>query len=126
MSCDTKEFDEDLLQTWIAEIDGGALALRRADMRRLSARLQERERTLFSAIVSATTRFVMVVDESLHLRRTLAYSPGDQLPSPIELAMMAARLRRAKVELGAAQGASLLELIAARRRHRATGSRTDQ
>ena len=100
MSCDKEDFDEDLLQTWIAEIDGCALALRSADVRRLSARLQGRERTLFSAIVSATTRFVMIVDESLHLRRTFAYSPGDQLPSPIELATMAARLRSAQSEDG--------------------------
>lgn len=98
MSCDKEYFDEDLLQTWIADVDGGALALRRADVRRLSARLQERERTLFSAIVSATARFVMIVDESLHLRRTFAYSPGDRLPSPIELATMAARLRSAQSE----------------------------
>jgi hypothetical protein len=98
MSCDKEEFDEDSLQTWIAEIDGGALALRSADVRRLSARLQGRERTLFSAIVSATTRFVMIVDESLHLRRTFAYSPGDRLPSPIELATMTARLRTTKIQ----------------------------
>ena len=98
MSCDEEHFDENLLQTWIGDLDGGALALRWADVRRLSARLQERERTLFSAIVFATTRFVMIVDESLHLRRTFAYSPGDQLPSPIELATMAARLRSAENE----------------------------
>jgi hypothetical protein len=100
MSCAEDESDEELPRTWIGEMEGGALAVRRSDARRLSVRLQKRERTLFTAIVSATTRFVMIVDEALHLRRTFAYSPGDQLPSPIELATMAARLRTAEIEGG--------------------------
>lgn len=83
-------------RTWIAELGGATLALRDADVQRLSS-LQERERSLVRAIVAASERFVMFVDESLQLRRTFLYSPGDRLPSPMELATMAARMRGARV-----------------------------
>lgn len=94
----------DAPRTWIEELGGATLALRDADVQRVSS-LRERERSLVRAIVAATERFVMLIDESLQLRRTLLYSPGDRLPSPMELATMAARMRNARLH-GAIEASS--------------------
>jgi hypothetical protein len=87
-----------LVPTWIAEVGGSALSIRTSISQRLAPILNEGERGLFAAVVSASSRFVMIVDDSLRLRRTFAYSAGDRLPSPMELASMAEKLRRISVD----------------------------
>lgn len=56
--------------------------------------LQSRERLLCEAMRRQTTRFVMTIDNSLGIHRTLSYTSPDRLPSPIGLAEIAASLRR--------------------------------
>lgn len=48
---------------------------------------------LRSALARATSRFVMIVDESLNLRRTFTYALSDRLPSLLDFAAMVARVR---------------------------------
>ncbi|HKQ83653.1 MAG TPA: hypothetical protein VJS42_15785 [Steroidobacteraceae bacterium] len=48
---------------------------------------------LRSALARATSRFVMIVDESLNLRRTFTYTLSDRLPSLLDFAAMVARVR---------------------------------
>jgi hypothetical protein len=57
--------------------------------------LQSKESLLSEAIRCQTTRFVITVDNSLRVRRTLGYTSPDRLPSPIALAQIAASVRRA-------------------------------
>jgi hypothetical protein len=43
-------------------------------------------------------RFVITLDDSLRARRTFFYTPQDRLPSPMDLAVAAERLRRQCVQ----------------------------
>jgi alkyl hydroperoxide reductase subunit AhpC len=79
--------------SWINEIGGADIVIRWSDAHRIGGVMQARERSLISTVINQTTRFVLVIDESLRPRRTYAYSPTDRLASPIELAWMTHRLR---------------------------------
>jgi hypothetical protein len=79
--------------TWISEVGGCTLRIRWSDARRLAGVAGRRERTLVSTVVGATSRFVLILDDSFRPRRTFAYSAAGQLPSPIDLTWMAHRLR---------------------------------
>lgn len=48
---------------------------------------------LRSAIARATSRFVMIVDESLNLRRTILYTLADARPSLLDFAASVAKLQ---------------------------------
>jgi hypothetical protein len=48
---------------------------------------------LRGAIERANSRFVMIIDAALHLRRTFAYSPRDRLPSLFDLIATAEKVR---------------------------------
>ena len=86
--------------TWVADVGGSALSIRTSISPRLAPALKAGERDLFTAVVSASNRFVMIVDDSLRLRRTFAYCAADHLPSPMELASMAERLRYLSADRG--------------------------
>lgn len=81
-------------ESWVAQVGGAPVALRWADLRRLSGPMRTPERRLVSAVLAATTRFVLVLDDSLVLRRSYAYVDRACVPSPIELAWMAHCLRK--------------------------------
>lgn len=91
----------DTWRSWVAEVGGATLSLREADLQRVIC-LQEGERSLLRAIAGTTERFVMFIDDSLELKSTFFYSPGDRLPSPIELTSMAARMRGVPEEVAVA------------------------
>lgn len=83
---------QNLSSMWLEEVGGCGIAIRPRDTQQCASSPVTAQ-PLVRAIASATTRFVMVLDEALHPRRTYAYTPGDRLPSPIELAGMAEALR---------------------------------
>lgn len=79
--------------SWVTRVGGAAMIIRWSDAHRAGGSMCTRERSLVSTVLGQTTRFVLVVDESLDPRLTYAYSPGDRLPSPIDLVWMAHRSR---------------------------------
>lgn len=84
----------DGLHTWVADAGGTALKVRWSDVHRLSGAVRASERRLVSTVLAATTRFVLVLDESVAPRRTYAYLENACVPSPIEMACMVQRLRK--------------------------------
>lgn len=80
---------------WVTEVGGRATALPADETRRYPLLRDAYEQVLCSAIGAMDSRFVMILDDALRLRRTFAYGPGDRLPSPIDLIAMADRLRSA-------------------------------
>jgi alkyl hydroperoxide reductase subunit AhpC len=88
------------MHTWVTEAGGVQLVLRRQlnlqGVDALPAR--SLERALSGR--GRTGRFVAIVDETLQVQRTIVYERGDRMPSPMELARMAVKLRS-----GAQEGA---------------------
>lgn len=82
---------------WVTRVGGADMLVRWSDAHRAGGAMSTRERSLLSTVLGQTTRFVLIVDESLRPRLTYAYSPGDRLPSPIDLAWMAHRARERQV-----------------------------
>jgi hypothetical protein len=80
---------------WITAIGGRAI-----NSRTLGSLMRSRWLDLDAASRCAGQRFVMVLDGALNLRRTLLYKGVDRLPSPIDLASVAAvcRLRAQPME----------------------------
>jgi hypothetical protein len=78
---------------WLGEIGGVAADLRMNEARRFPIARGTHEHSLLTAISSATSRFVMILDDSLRLRRTFTYTIQDRLPSPIDLVAIAASVR---------------------------------
>lgn len=80
--------------SWVADVGGSYTTpflegpRRRADPCDLNAC------ALRDAVSRSSSRFVMIIDESLRLRRTFVYKPQDHLPSLLDLAAMAGKLRR--------------------------------
>ncbi len=79
--------------SWIPRVGGADMIIRWSDAHRAGGSMCTRERSLLSTILGQANRFVLTVDESLRPRLTYAYSPGDRLPSPIDLVWMAHRTR---------------------------------
>jgi hypothetical protein len=77
---------------WVTEV-GGRIAT--YDTRRYPVLRDTSQQVLCEAIMQAGSRFVMILDDALRLRRTFAYDTHDRLPSPIDLVAMAAKLRSA-------------------------------
>jgi hypothetical protein len=78
---------------WVTQVGGAAVALAPEESYRGPRLFDLAARELRDAVTRAASRFVMVVDESLRLRRTFEYAPGDRLPSPLDFAALAQRLR---------------------------------
>lgn len=90
---------------WVTEVGGRSTALPVDDTRRYPMLRDACEQVLCDAVAAADSRFVMILDDALRLRRTFAYQPGDRLPSPIDLIAMADRLRSAGTPGGRPPGA---------------------
>jgi hypothetical protein len=78
---------------WPGEIGGLAVDLRPNESRRYPVAPGTHEHALLTAVRGSTGRFVMMLDDSLRLRRTFAYAIEDRLPSLIDLVGMAASVR---------------------------------
>jgi alkyl hydroperoxide reductase subunit AhpC len=77
---------------WILEA-GGTNAIIPQDLLRSPPLASLNAYLLCEAIAHATSRFVMIIDHTLRLHKTLSYEPGARLPSPLDLAATAQRLR---------------------------------
>jgi hypothetical protein len=84
--------------SWVTAVGGAHVS-----MRQRPAQLRARERGLFSVVCAREERFVVIVDESLRPQRTIVYQRGDRMPSPMELARMAVKLRTLAQEQERAQ-----------------------
>lgn len=78
---------------WVGEVGGCSTRIHIDETQRYPVSRDANEHALSTAILNAGTRFVMILDDSLRLRRTFAYTTQDQLPSPIDLVAMAETLR---------------------------------
>jgi hypothetical protein len=83
------------LESWVTEVGGASVTMVPENLQRGPRLIDLQARALQDAVERASSRFVMIVDESLRVQRTFVYSRGDQLPSPLDLAAMAGRLRSA-------------------------------
>lgn len=99
---------EPLLHSWVAGAGGVQLVLRRLKAQINTSQTSIRgsdnspgrslERALSGATSGLTGRFVAIVDEALQIQRAIVYERGDRMPSPMELARMAVKLRRGAQE----------------------------
>lgn len=78
---------------WVADAGGRFVVMRDNESQRYPRWRQSPESALCAAVQDSTSRFVMTLDGSLRLRRTLTYTRRDQLPSPMGLAAIAASIR---------------------------------
>jgi hypothetical protein len=82
---------EDMEGGWLAEVSEGRTCVTLGDD--LPRIADFRLHALRGAIERASSRFVMIIDAELHLRRTFAYSPQDRLPSIFDLIATAEKVR---------------------------------
>lgn len=78
---------------WVTEVGGCTAALALDEIQRYPVARDSREEALRTAAFGPDARFVMTLDASLRLRRTFVYKQRDQLPSPMDLAVLARRAR---------------------------------
>jgi hypothetical protein len=78
---------------WVTEAGGRVATLPIDDTRRYPMLRDAHQQLLYDAVNAADSRFALILDDSLRLRRTFAYRTHDQLPSPIDLVAMAEKLR---------------------------------
>jgi hypothetical protein len=82
---------------WVTEV-GGAVVVSEAEPPRSPRQVLDFDpsvRELRTAIAQTSTRFAMIIDDSLRLRRTFSYTSHHRVPSPLDLAVMAGELRKA-------------------------------
>jgi alkyl hydroperoxide reductase subunit AhpC len=84
-------------QGWLSHINAGCTRVRLTAASPWSHIVDFRSRALRKAIACTETRFVMIIDASLRLRRTFAYSRHDRVPSVFDLIEMAVRVRERSV-----------------------------
>ena len=94
------------LQGWIAHVNGANVRVQLARAGQQSHVMDFRPHALRESIARAQTRFVMIIDESLRLRRTFAYALGNQLPPLFDLITMALKVRGRSVASGEPRAAS--------------------
>lgn len=82
---------------WVTEVGGCTTSLALAEIQRYPVARESREEALRTAAFEPSNRFVMTLDAALRLRRTFVYTKSDRLPSPMDLAMIAKRLRDRRV-----------------------------
>jgi hypothetical protein len=78
---------------WVTDVGGCTTALLLGEIQRYPVARDSREETLRNAAFEPTSRFVMTLDAALRLRRTFVYTKQDQLPSPMDMAVLAKGLR---------------------------------
>lgn len=83
------------LHGWIAEVNGGARSVTLAEPRYWPHIADFRTHALRESVQRSRSRFVMILDAGLELRRTVFYSPGSHLPSLFDLIAMAEKARAA-------------------------------
>jgi hypothetical protein len=81
--------------SWVTEVGGRVATLPLDDTRRYPMLRDAYQQVLCEAIKDAGSRFVMILDDVLRLRRTVLYGTRARLPSPIDLVAMAAKMRSA-------------------------------
>jgi alkyl hydroperoxide reductase subunit AhpC len=81
---------------WIAQVSDGEspMLLLETPRRQYEEEVALNSNALRSVIARTTSRFVMIIDESLRLRRTFAYSLQDRLPSLLDFAATVNSLRK--------------------------------
>jgi hypothetical protein len=79
--------------SWVIEAGGCPTSLSLDEIQRYPVARASREETLRSAAFESSARFVMTLDAALRLRRTFVYTKPDQLPSPMDLAVLAKGVR---------------------------------
>lgn len=79
--------------SWVTEVGGRGVTVPTDDTRRYPMLRDAYQLLLCEAINGAESRFVMILDDALRLRRTFAYAANDRLPSPIDLIAMTKKLR---------------------------------
>jgi hypothetical protein len=80
--------------SWTEQLDGANAFLTLDGCRQRAAEeIRATIDVLHRATTRAASRFVMIVDESLIVRRTLSYAPGATLPSVLDLIAATAKLR---------------------------------
>jgi hypothetical protein len=79
--------------SWVTDAGGRVAMLPADDTRRYPMLRDAYQQVLCEAIKETGSRFVMILDDALRLRRTFAYGAHDRLPSPIDLVAMADKLR---------------------------------
>jgi hypothetical protein len=84
---------------WIAGAGGGGAAKFDQPLQDYPLSRNAPERTLQQIVMTADSRFVMMLDNSLRLHRTLIYGAADLLPSPMELAASVAHCAKAWCKL---------------------------
>jgi hypothetical protein len=82
------------LQGWIAEVNGGAHSVALTERRYWPHIADFRTHALRELVRRSPSRFVMILDAELQLRRTVFYSTGSQAPSIFDLIAMAEKARR--------------------------------
>lgn len=81
---------------WVTEVGGLCVT---AEPGRRSNGSSDGVFAVHEAMVQIASRFVMILDSSLRLRRTICYTPQGRLPSPIDLIAMAENVARADQRL---------------------------
>jgi hypothetical protein len=80
--------------SWIEQLDGANSILTADGYRQRAAReIRATIDELHRVTTRTASRFVMIVDGSLSVRRTLSYAPGATLPSVLDLIAATAKLR---------------------------------
>lgn len=83
---------------WVTEVGGRVAVLPADDTRRYPLLRDAYQHILCEAVRETGSRFVMILDDALRLRRTFTYGMQDRLPSPIDFIAMAEKLRSAGVK----------------------------
>jgi hypothetical protein len=83
------------LHGWIAEVNGGARSVTLTERRYWPHIADFRTHALRDSVQRSRSRFVMILDAELQLRRTVFYSPSRRLPSVFDLISMAEKARGA-------------------------------
>ncbi|HEV8333833.1 MAG TPA: hypothetical protein VGQ22_20590 [Steroidobacteraceae bacterium] len=78
---------------WVTDVGGCTTSLLLDEIQRYPVARASREESLRNAAFEPTSRFVMTLDAALRLRRTFVYTKQDQVPSPMDLAVLAQGLR---------------------------------
>jgi hypothetical protein len=78
---------------WVTQVGGCTTSLALDEVQRYPVVRDSREEALRSAAFVPGARFVLTLDAALRLRRTFVYTKTDRVPSPMDLAQIAKRLR---------------------------------
>jgi hypothetical protein len=81
--------------SWVTQVGGASVTVATEEPRVRLRLIDLQACALRDSVLRLSSRFVMIIDEALRPRRTFAYAAGDRLPSPLDLAALAGKLRLA-------------------------------